>query len=339
MGMARWSWLRLTAILVATAGLGGVAWWLRQIALPTESVIENMTRPSLPKRRPWPTDIGAFAFADPNIRTIASECDALARREYSDLLHDNYSDIKRDVKPEAIVARWYVAEDRGCPIPVPITRSPARSASIHSKQDRMSRIRDVTMIGACRSAVGWTASVQYHVVRDNWYFIHISRPPDGRRYIDLVNPSLQTGTTQSRARSITVTLESSLFTSADLAQQHDSGTAIAPFFRSAESLRDESLRRFDMLEAKVGEQIRSGSGFTETDWSNVRSDNPPYTSHRPTGPLAKDEEQICLQRATEILDQRRALIREHYRLIYEVVVDAFPFFVVIDQASEPGNES
>jgi hypothetical protein len=338
---ADWRSLRSIACLAAIAWCGGLTWYQYSlaVAVPVATVPESNESPTAAKKLPWPANIGDYDFVDQKLRVIATKCDAIARRVYADLSHDNYDAIKQAVKHEAILARWYVADQQGLPLPPTRAKSPTRSASIHLSPDQTGKISDVILIGACRASEDWTASVQYSVARNAWFHINVfgSAFPinsSGVQRINLVNPSLRVDDGRSPNRGITVSLESSLLTAAELTQQPITGEAIAPFFQSAESLRDESLRRLDLLAAKVQQQIRSGSGFTETDWSDVRSDNPPSPMPRSTGPLSKETTQTCLDRADEILEQRRGIIREHYRSIYQVVVDAFPFVSVIIQETK-----
>jgi hypothetical protein len=332
--VARWLSLRSIACLVAIALCGGLAWYLYRVAVPVETVTERSEEPAGAKKLPWPADIGDYDFVDQKLRVIATECDAIARRVYADLSHDNYDAIKRHVNPEAIVARWYLADQRGFPLPPTRAKSPTRSASIHLLPDQAGKISDVILIGACRASEDWTASVQYSVVRNAWFHINIfgraiPMNSSGVNRIDLVNPSLQIADGPSQRGGVTVSFESSLLTDAELTKQPITGEAIAPFFRSAESLRDESLRRIDLLAAKMQQQIRSGSGFTETEWSHVRSDQPPQPMRRPAGPLPIETAQSFLRRASELLEQRCELIRKHYRSIHRVTDGAFPFLSAI----------
>ncbi len=334
--MAGWPWFWPLACLAVIVLCSGVAWHLYRLSVPVAAVTDNSQKPAELKKLPWPADVGDFEFVDPKLRAIASECDAIARRVYANLSHDNYDEQKRAVNHEAILARWYVADQQGFPLAPTRGKSPTRSASIHLVSDQTGKISDVILIAASRASEDWTASVQYSVARNAWFHINIfgSAIPmnsSGVHRIDLVNPSLLFDNSPSQDRGVTVSFASSLLTDAELARQPITGDAITPFFQSAESLRDEALRRIDLLAAKVQQQIRSGSGFTETDWSDVRSDNPPRPMRRPTGPLTKETEQSCLRRATEILQQRRGIINEHYRSMHQVVVDAFPFLPVIVQ--------
>ncbi|MDP6447439.1 MAG: hypothetical protein QF805_26815 [Pirellulaceae bacterium] len=193
------------------------------------------------------------------------------------------------------------------------------------------------LISDRKTSAGWRASVQYSSVNAARFHINLfgrALPTRsvGVNAVNLVNPALQTGTQRSKDRRVTVSLGTALHSQDELAQQAADVKSVLLFFRSAESLRDESLRRLDLLEAKLRRQIEAGEGFTETDWSQVRSDNPPRHFPRPLGPLAKDEAQICLQRAMDNLEQRRAVIKEHYQSIHEAVAGGFPFLEVIEAA-------
>lgn len=341
-GVTRHRWLWPTVGLCGIVLFVGVAWYLAGTGVEADSKAIGMFTPNVPQTLPWPADIREFTFVDPNVRDLAVECDAIARRVYSDLPHGNYDARKPDVKPEAIVARWCVVDEDGVRVHVSKTRSPGRSASIHLSQNSSGEVFDVILIGAARLADGWTASIQYSSVHKSLFHVGLSRNRDamtsnGRDRIDLVNPSLQTGTDLLQENMITVSLKSSLDSDADLIDQSSGGQAIAPFFRSAESLRDESLRRLDLLENKMREQIRLGAGFTETDWQDVRSDNPPVEHFRATAPLSEEEQEVCLRQATKLFEERRTLIRKNHLAIHEAVVRAFPFYVAIVSASEEGD--
>ena len=274
----------------------------------------------------FPSEISDFDFVDPTLAAFATQVDAIARREFAELHHGNYDDVKPQVRRDAIVARWCMHKDEKGDSIGWLRRQPNRGGSIHLDSRNVSgKIERVHVIGSCYSNDGWAVSMQHSTGEGGKFHINIfherliPKQSDGFT-LNLVNPMLKH--LQQSSSNHTIAFTTIVALGGELARPQDD---VLVWLSSAEQLRDAALRQLDTLELIALKRIEAGEGMTITDWTHVRSDNPPISIPRETGPLPEDEERKFKQRASEIIDGRRSVIREHFQEIYAAVSDAFPF--------------
>ena len=105
---------------------------------------------------------------------------------------------------------------------------------------------------------------------------------------------------------------------------------------SPEALRDELLRVFDQLGQETSKRIAAG-GVVYTDWSGVRSDNPPRDfplGRPPPAPIATKLTAL----ADREIDRRRQIVEQEYQAIHAALLSVFPLKEALAEEPAPGDE-
>ena len=99
---------------------------------------------------------------------------------------------------------------------------------------------------------------------------------------------------------------------------------VVSLFESPESLLDTVLSDIETLRRIATEEVSQPEKITATDWSNVRSDNPPRPLPPFRAPPSEAVQQKLLAEIRSQLDAREKILRENSQQMHAALKKAFP---------------
>jgi hypothetical protein len=280
-------------------------------------------------------ELDQLAFANLQLQQKSKYFHDLAERIAGQDWHvQRYKDIRNSAKP-FYVASWQSTNLQGRQLQSALSyRSMGISLKGHQTTDGKEEITSVSVVGRWAPRQGWAAAVTYHTLAECRAIVGPVDPQEQPFDFDAsssdaiylsdpyVSVEVRDDLLHYRYRMQRLGSPSADYYSRERTDERR--TCFFSLFASAEELRDMLLEDIEIMREQAREDISQPGRVAVTDYTDVRSDNPPREA--PPGKYAVPEavQQKLVKEVLRKLGNHDKLVRENYVQMYAALIKALP---------------